>query len=446
VRAGEPDPAGDERYRVEVSGGRGAVIGDYATVIQVFAQAPAPLSARIRTREFATLLAERTRDFIGREFVLGAIRDALVDPEFTSGYLVLQGEPGIGKTAVLAQMVLERGCVHHFNVAPLGIRAPQTFLANVCAQLIVRYGLGYRQLPAEATTDGGFLSRLLAEAAAVAEHHPIVIAVDALDEADDTGLPPGANRLFLPPDLPAGVYIVASSRPQTDQRLFTSSRRDIHLRDNDPRNLADIERYVRGYITAHEERMRLRLGEWAINEDTFAATVTERSAGNFMYVVHVLRDIVRGLLNASTVDDVRRLPLGLRQYYQRHWRDMRDADQDRFRRYQEPVICLLATAREPVSIPQLVDWTRRYWAQREWDQRHLMPLAVSDVLATWREFLDEDESGPDPRYRLYHASFQDFLADEVGLTAFHSTIGEAALAKIPGFLAEAPPRADCRPA
>jgi len=446
VNVGESGSAGGERYQVEVSGGRGAVIGDYATVVQVFAQAPAPLSSQIRTREFATLLAERTRHFVGREFTLDAIRDALADPEFTSGFLVLRGEPGIGKTAVLAQVVLELRCVRHFNVALLGIRSPQAFLSNVCSQLIVRYGLGHQELPGGATADGGFLSRLLAEATTVAEHHPIVVAVDALDEADDTGLPQGANRVFLPPDLPAGVYIVASSRTQGDQRLLTSSRRDIYLRDNDPLNLADISRYVRGYITAHDELMRLRLGEWAIDEDTFVATVTERSAGNFMYIVHVLRDIMRGVLDAAKMDDVRRLPLGLRQYYQRHWREMRDADQDRFRRYQEPVICLLATAREPVSIQRLVEWTRRYWLQRGWDQRDLMPLAVRDVLATWREFLNEDESEPEPRYRLYHTSFQDFLADEVGLTAFHSTIGEATLAKIPGFLAEAPPRGDWRSA
>src|SRR5207253_1763555 len=102
------------RYQVNVEGGKGAVIGDYATVVQVF------------------------------------------------------------------------------NVAPLGIRSPQAFLANVCAQLIVRYGLDHSSLPPEATQDGGFLSRLLAEAAAETANRPIVVAVDALDEAEDVGLPPGA--------------------------------------------------------------------------------------------------------------------------------------------------------------------------------------------------------------------------------------------------------------
>ena len=61
-------------------------------------------------------------------------------------------------------------------------------------------------------------------------------------------------------------------------------------------------------------------------------------------------------------------------------------------------------------------------------------MAVKDVLTAWREFLNEESDERRARYRVYHASFQDFLADEVGLVAYHETIGETALAKIPGFV------------
>ena len=146
--------------------------------------------------------------------MFAAIDEALADRRLPSGYVVLQGEPGIGKTAIIGQLVKQRAFVHHFNVAPLGIRSPQAFLSNVCAQLIVRYGLDHDSLPPEATQDGGFLARLLAEAAEEDANHPVVVAVDALDEAEDVGLPPGANRLFLPPSLPAGVYFVVSTREE----------------------------------------------------------------------------------------------------------------------------------------------------------------------------------------------------------------------------------------
>jgi len=158
-----------------------------------------------------------------------------------------------------------------------------------------------------------------------------------------------------------------------------------------------------------------------------------KSAGNFMYLVHVLRDIASGALTAASVDDIRNLPLGLQSYYRRHWNDMRSANQKQFRRYQEPVICLLATAREPVSVVQVLEWTRHFWERQGWEPDVLDAIAVKDVLSAWREFLNADERQGEVRYRIYHASFQDFLADEVGLVAFHETIGESALAKIPGF-------------
>jgi hypothetical protein len=424
---------GEGRYQVAVSGGKGVVIGDYPTVIQQFGEAPPPLSSQIRTREFAALVGERTREFVGREFVLRDIAAALADPDFTSGYVVLRGEPGIGKTAVLAQLVKEYGFVHHFNVAALGIRSAHAFLTNVCAQLIVRYKLEHQALPPAAAQDGGFLSRLLAEAADPPANRPVVVVVDALDEADETGLPRGANRLFLPPDLPAGVFVVASTREVADLRLVASSRRDLHLRDDDPRNLADVAAYVARYVREHAGTMGPRIEEWSVTADEFVDVLTGRSAGNFMYVVHVLRDIARGLLTAANVDDLHSLPQGLREYYRRHWNDMRAPDPEQFRRYQEPVVSLLATVREPVAVGELLGWTKGYWHRMGWDPRDLNPTAVRDVLVAWREFLNEEEPGGPSRYRIYHASFQDFLAEEVGLVAYHETIADTALAKIPGF-------------
>src|SRR5262249_20664764 len=251
--------------------------------------------------------------------------------------------------------------------------------------------------------------------------------------AEDVNLPPGANRLFLPPSLPAGVYFVVSTREESDYRLFADPRRDIYLRDDDPRNLEDVRTYVREYIDAIGERLRPRIEQWAVSDEEFADVLTAKSEGNFMYLVHVLRDVASGAITAATVDDIQKLPQGLRDYYRRHWKEMRSADAEQFRRYQQPVVCLLATAREPVSAAQLLEWTRHFWRSQNWDANALDTFAVKDVLVAWREFLNKDEVGGEIRYRVYHASFQDFLADEVGLDTYHVTIGETALAKIPGF-------------
>lgn len=418
---------------VQVSGGKGAVIGDYNTVFQYFGQAVPALSSLILSRAFQPLVDERTRRFVGRGFVFSAIDESLVDPDFASGYVVIQGEPGIGKTALLAELVKTRGWIHHFNVASLGIRSPRAFLSDVCAQLIVRYRLDHAVLPPAATEDGGFLARLLSEAAAVPDGGPVVIAVDALDEAEDASVRAGVNRLFLPPSLPDGAFFVVTTRPRYDYQLTVDRRRDVYLRDDDPQNLEDVRTYIRDSIAAADGRLERQVARLGASLQEFVDVLTEKSEGNFMYLVHVLADIRSGQLSPATIERISALPQGLAAYYRRHWNRMRGADPDRFRSYEEPVICLLATVREPVSIRHVVEWTRRYWATTGRQPDRLEEGAVADVVREWREFLDADDSEGETRYRVYHASFQDFLKNEVGLTTYHRVIGDAALAKIPGF-------------
>jgi hypothetical protein len=89
------------------------------------------------------------------------------------------------------------------------------------------------------------------------------------------------------------------------------------------------------------------------------------------------------------------------------------------------VLRILATVREPVPIPAIEEWTK------------IEPPRIREVIADWRRFLNELRSeAQEPRYRIYHTSFQDFLAQEgMGLKPFHNVIAETAMSKIPGFFA-----------
>ena len=203
------------------------MVGDYATVFQSFTQSPPSIASFIRSAQFRALVDDRTKGFVGREFVFEEIRRVLGGAEFASGYVVIRGEPGIGKTAVAASLVVSGGYVHHFNIAPENIRSAGQFLQNVCAQLIVRYGLEHATLPPQAAEDAGFMSQVLAEAADVARRQgdsPVVVVVDALDEAEDTALPAAANRLYLPRALPEGVFFVLTTREEADYRWTSTIR------------------------------------------------------------------------------------------------------------------------------------------------------------------------------------------------------------------------------
>ena len=421
--AGENNIIGDENVSQSITANGGSSIENVTqiagdVVFQLFAQAPA-LSRHIRVHEFQTLVNERTRSFVGREFLFKAIDGFLKDIKFPSGYIIISGEPGIGKTALLAQLVKQRGHVHHFNTVLQNIRSTDDFLANICAQLIVRYELKPNILPPKATENSEFLSQLLREAVEKGVNKPIVILVDALDEVEDVRLHHDVNRLCLPPDLPEGVFFVVTKREEFDDRLSVGRRKDIYLKDDDPRNLENVRQHVENFIAEYRTDMIPRIKEWGITEDEFLDTITERSEGNFMYLVNVLGDIRDGGLTAANVDNIRKLPQGLKDYYQQHWRGMRAVDPDRFDKYYEPVLCILATVKEPVTIAHLIEWTE------------LAPMRIHEVIEKWRQYLNKNETEQgESLYRIYHTSFQDFLKEEVGLTRYHDTIAQTALNKI----------------
>ena len=364
----------------------------------------------------AVEIDEKTSYFVGRVHIVDEIDRALNDPAFRSGYVVVRGEPGIGKTALASWLVHQRGYLHHFNRSAGRARTAADFLSNVCAQIILRYALPYPALPAHALESSSFLVQLLGEAVGVAGDNVIVV-VDALDEAEVTREDAAANRLFLPVVLPPRAYVVVTTREEDDARLVVTSRRDVQIREDDPRNLSDIREYVRRYVDREQEALRPRLDDWKVDVEAFAEAVTRASEGNFMYVVYVMQDIRDGKITPDTLADIGALPVGLRAYYQRHWRMMQADVGGAFHDVHELVIGILGVAQEPVSVEQIAEWIER------------APGQVAAVIRDWRQFLNEQRDGGPPRFRLYHASFRDFLRTELHLPALHERIASHALAK-----------------
>lgn len=395
---------------------------NYGQVFQYFADGAPSLKDLVRSEQFRALVDERNKTFIGREFVFEEVDRVISGADGESGYIIIKGEPGIGKTAIASALVI-RGYVHHFNIATGNIRTAKQFLENVCAQLILRYGLRYETLPQQAGDDGGFLSQLLSEAADAAREQgqlPVVIVVDALDEADRAQPGSGANRLFLPRTLPPGVFVIATTR-DANPELVVDAETEIWIREDDPANKKDVGEYVRGFLATHSGDLPGQLAEAGLDADGFVTRITAASEGNFMYLVYVLRDLVSGRLSLDSEGAVSGLPKGLAGYYLQHWSKMRASDSTLFTTRQRPVLCFLAISLEPVTLMQLVEWTQ------------LEPGDVGQVLSDWQEFLNRDNALPE-RYRIYHRSFAEFLDKQENLRWYHDKLASIALAKIPGFL------------
>jgi len=359
---------------------------------------------------FDTLIADKTEGFVGRQFVFDAL-DAFLAKE-QCGYFVIRGEPGIGKTALMAQLVKMRKPVHHFNIVQQNIRLPEQFLANVCAQLIARYSLSMT-IADEPIRTSTLLDQCLRVAAANPANLPLILAVDALDEAEWRFLAPRVNVHYLPPVLPEGVYMIVSTRPDRDIPLELVQRHDLDIEPDSEGNLLDIRAYIEHH--ARDIGMQARLNEWGIDAATFVTNLLHKSQGNFIYLRYVLPTIEAGPRSLEGVDD---LPEGLQAYYRGHWAQMKEEVGGDFKETHERVICVLAVMTEPVSLDEVAGWTGI--ERRE----------VRRIIQAWEPFLLESVLNDERLYRLYHASFADFLAKQVDLRDYSDLVATAIEAKI----------------
>jgi hypothetical protein len=360
-----------------------------------------PDSAAAATR---TLIDDRAATFTGREHLCRKIDGFIGSPDFPSGYLLIVGEPGIGKTSLLAYLVSERNYLYHFNNRRQGITSAQAFLDSVCRQLVSRYGLKSVSSPPTSAV----FSNLLGDAAAMARPQaPLVIVVDALDESEPAQ--GGANRLLLPPVLPPNVYFLVTSRPLASHQLSVDQVRTITIAEDDPYNLQDIRSYIARELDGpFSGDFAERIAAWRITRDDFVETLIRKSQGNFMYIVHMLASIRQNRLTEEAVNDITQLPIGLAGYYNMHWEVMKKRWQPSlWDRHANAVRCL-ALMRNPVSPTMLIELAGK---------ENLSGIDESLVLRVfydWREFLNEEWNRQyrEKRYYIYHDTFREFLEHE----------------------------------
>jgi hypothetical protein len=366
-------------------------------LIRTFAGASTNIREQIR--DYTSLIEEKTHSFVGRQFVFDAVKH-FVDTS-PRGYFFIRGDPGIGKSALAAQMVKTEGYLHHFNIRSEGVNKTETFLESICAQLIGAYHLQHSFLPPEATKDAQFLKQLLDEVAAkLAPHEKAIIVVDALDEVDRLGLSLGVNTLYLPSTLPKGVYVIVTTRKAPMHLRIDCEQSTLDIEHDSAGNIADIQHYIeqavgrpgiQAYITAQ-----------GIDNELFIEYLVEKSEGNFMYLRYVLPEIEHG---AYTDLGLEALPIGLQNYYEDHWRRMRGEDEEKWFTYKLPVVIALTVVKEAVSIDLITHFSGVQERAR-----------IREVLQEWAQFLHVEqvpyEDGLQKRYHIYHASFHDFVAQK----------------------------------
>lgn len=334
-----------------VSAGRD-ITGDVTTYVGGGRGAPLGLAESRLAKVFDLV---RVEDFTGRTWLLAEL-DAFLREE-DGGYFVVEAEAGLGKSTFAAWLVADRGYPGHFTRLAGGTTARNALL-NLSAQLIRAHdlfedledklhlpSLDRSLVPEWAGEPDGFDSLLHVAAQKTAGR--IVLVVDGLDEESTPSTP---VPLGLPSGLPDNVYVVATCRTGTPVPDAHTTVRPARIAADDPRNLADMRDYVTAAARAPE--LAARLATMGTSAAEFAAAVTERCGGVWIYAAHLLPDFRSGEL---AIGDVGKLPAKLSQYFAANLNSKRAGPH--WATEDLSLLGALGAAAEPVHLATLSAWT-----------------------------------------------------------------------------------------
>jgi WD40 repeat protein len=387
--------------------------------------------------DFAKDLEKLTQDFTGREWVFDEIGDWLSDPDGAPIFL-LTGEPGVGKSAIAAQLVKLRSDIaaYHFCIAGRNETIiPGTVLHSLAAQLgeyLPGYGIALANtikpthlainvnIDVERMTGGQIIGVVIKNltvldpqtelevllraplAAMPISERPILIVIDSLDEAATLRKDPTLVSLLSSMNmLPPWVRILCTSRP--DRRVLRDfdQLNPYILAAESKMNLKDVRQYVTFRVRQPTLAKMLQFagqGEAAFITHLAGAEATGEAglvSGNFLFAKMLLNDIEAGQQSLANLEA---LPKSLDEVYHNFLRRFSTAEwEDHF----QPIFGVLAVAQEPLVEEQIAYFS----GQNRTNLRQNLGVV--------RQFLDvgQDQENSET-FSLFHNSLRDYLLDE----------------------------------
>jgi WD40 repeat protein len=355
--------------------------------------------------DFTPLLVEKLKGFIGREWLFEEIEEWRA--QGSTPVLLLVGEPGMGKSAIIAALVhrnpgghvLAYHCCRSDTPATL---EPGGFVQGLAAMFSSRLD-GYA-----AVLEGPNIAKFLQcsdsdpvsafEAAVLGPLHSIrqpeagrcYMLIDSLDEAltrirRPTIVDVISTRLDR---LPPWLRIIATTRSDPSVLGQLRSLRAHILSAQDPRNQDDVRRFIQSRLA--EPMLRGKAKASGKIPEAVANDLLKSSAGNFLFVTAALDAVENGQL---TFDQIENLPPGLSSFYEVFFnRLFRDAGVDFS--VSRQVLETVATAREPLTREQIAAVTGLDAAEE-----------LPGILSRLAPFVPASEG----RYSFFHKSLFDWL-------------------------------------
>jgi WD40 repeat protein len=343
--------------------------------------------------------AERQRHvgFVGREDVLARL-DEWLDAPGETGWVVVTGGPGMGKSAILSTWLARReaaGAVvpHHLvrrQVADWD--QPEVIAVSLAAQIEAAYP---DLRDPEAKPERRLLELLGRVSKQLGPSGRLVVVVDGLDE---TRAEAGDNPLprFLPHVVPAGIRFLCATRATYPHLSWLEVRNPVRRLDlDDSRWSASNEAVVRGFWEVvgpgYEPPLVASMRRAAI----------ARADGNVLHAV-MLHDALRDL--PASERRVDRIPRGLQGLIGEIWN--RAASKSGVR----VGLGLLCAAREALSLDVLDELAGWSYDDKECFVRDARQLLLEEP-ASW--------AGVDA-YRPRHDWVRELIAERLGAATIHT--------------------------
>ncbi|PXX15536.1 hypothetical protein C8R27_11075 [Nitrosomonas ureae] len=402
-------------------------------------------------KDFIGLLKDARENFIGRQWIFKEINKWITDKGDTRKVLLITGDPGIGKSAIVAHLInkliddqqnvrLNNKKIENPVLACHFCRSgfentllPWEFIRNVTAMIRERFPEFMKQLDDWDKFKTDYLSDPFSAFREILQNLPsstsypdpettsisnCYILIDALDEAlTEKNISSKRNGqsivdlLILALEFfPNWLRIVATTRKDNDVlNQFQELKPYFELQANDQRNMADIKEYVEHHLKSnpmfrqelvcigHDANPPMPIESF---EERMIDKLVEYSEGNFLVVKLIIKEVLEtinsGIQQTFSLSRINHWPVKLNGIYEASF-------QRRFGRCAENyssakiILEVICAAREPLKEVDLVNAVK------------LKVNAIEATLSLLKQFLTTRENSD--IYAPFHKSITDWLLD-----------------------------------
>ena len=298
------------------------------------------------------ILFEKTTLFVGRKEEWQILDDFINENQ--SGYVLVTAGAGMGKTSFLANWLSAKKdkkyytAYHFFNSQHPNINSTTQCYRSLLSQLCQYYPLDDQYLHQDEDTIRDTIYNTITENK-LKHKRPLIIVIDALDEADRHFLPP------FPTPLPQGVFVIVSARIHENEqpeylRGWTDPSLKLNLKGLGRSAISDwLRQTAKGNIA------------YLADDINFITRLRQATEGFPLFLDFLIDEIINTSPSKDEVNALlNRTPKGFSSYILDQINRIAKDERVRSHKDLQRLFAILAVARGPISqddIQQLTDLT-----------------------------------------------------------------------------------------